>query len=165
MKYCEKITLILVSKLMFTVFTFFHLQIICQFFKLSIIFFYQKLRKYPWIFKRYKIEMLLQITFQFLQYFYLCLIIVFILWIWIAANLQESQRRERAFYININFSKFSDCDSVVSALNMNYKVIFYCWNILFTHFVLLLFWFYYSGFDRLKTLWQNLGPYYCKSCI
>ena len=57
--------------------------------------FYQKLRKYPWIFKRYKIEMLLQITFQFLQYFYLCLIIVFILWIWIAVNLQASSTAQR----------------------------------------------------------------------
>ena len=39
------ITRILVSKLMFTVFTFFHLQIICQFLELFIFFFLSEIEK------------------------------------------------------------------------------------------------------------------------
>ena len=75
-----------------------------------------------------------------------------------------AHRKERAFYININFSKFSDCDSVVSALNMNYKVASNWRNNIFLveNFILYIlffisnypknlskYWFYYSGFDRL----------------
>ena len=70
-----------------------------------------------------------------------------------------AQRRERAFYININFSKFSDCDSVVSALNMNYKVASNWRNNIFLveNFILYILFFISNYPKNLSNQYMSIG--------